>query len=54
MQINELCAVCVMTEESLKRYPACALVPFPADLKGGIFNFRIIIVDNFYIALFSN
>ena len=39
MQMNELWAVCVMTEESLKRYPACGLVPFPADQKGGIFDF---------------
>ena len=39
MQMNEVCAVCVKTEESLKRYPACVLVPFPADRKGGIFDF---------------
>ena len=36
---NELCAVCVMTEESLKRYPVCVLVPFLADRKDGIFDF---------------
>ena len=43
MQINELCAVGVMTEESLKvkQYPAPVLVPFPADSNGGIFNFII-------------
>ena len=39
--MNELCAVCVMTEESLKRYPACVLVPFLADRKGGIFDFML-------------
>ena len=38
-QMNELYAVWVKTEESLKRYPACELVPFPADRKGGIFGF---------------
>ena len=37
--MNELCAVLLMAEESLKRYPACVLVPFPADRKGGIFDF---------------
>ena len=39
MQMNELCAVWVMTEESLKRYPVCVLVPFLADRKDGIFDF---------------
>ena len=39
LQMNELCAVWVMTEESLKRYPACVPVPFTADRKGGIFSF---------------
>ena len=37
--MNELCAVCVMTKESLKWYQAHVLVPFPADRKDGIFDF---------------
>ena len=39
MQMNEVCAVWVMTEDSLERYPACVLVPFLADQKGGILDF---------------
>ena len=31
--------VWVVTKESLKSYPACVLIPFPADSKGGIFDF---------------
>ena len=39
MQMKELCSVWVMTEESLKRYSAYVLVPFPANQKCGIFDF---------------
>ena len=41
MEMGEMCAVWVMTEESLKPYLACVLVPFVADRKGGIFNFKV-------------
>ena len=41
MQLNELCAMWVITEESLKQYPERVLVPFPADRKGGIFDFTL-------------
>ena len=42
LQMTELCALCAMTEESLKWYPACVLVLFLADQRGGIFNFILI------------
>ena len=42
IQLDELCAVWVMTEESQKWYPACVLVPFMADQKGGTFDFILI------------